>query len=79
MEGYGRNGWGFALEDIAAPVYIWHGDQDTLSPIQTVKRMADKLLNCQTRYLPDAANLLIDSPQLVEEAANVLCGGKWKD
>lgn len=59
--------WDIELCSIQQPVHLWHGELDSLSPIQNVKRMAGLLPNCQTRFLADAGHFLIDLPEVVDD------------
>jgi pimeloyl-ACP methyl ester carboxylesterase len=68
---YAKNGWGFSLAEISLPVFIWHGERDTLSPIHAVQRMAQELPNCHAHYLADAGHLLVDHPVVIEEVSNL--------
>ena len=56
--------WGFNWNDIASPVYIWHGEIDTMAPIGEVKKLASGLSNCETRFIPKAGHFLIDDEGL---------------
>lgn len=58
--------WGFAVEDIDVPVNIWHGEEDTLSPIEEVKLLAQKIPHCQTYYIPKAGHFLTENDELWE-------------
>lgn len=69
---HAKNGWGFQLDEIAVPVHLWHGEMDTLSPIQSVKRMAAEIPLCHATYLPESGHLLIDRPDVVQQAADAL-------
>lgn len=59
--------WGFSVEDIDVPVHIWHGEADTLSPIEEVKLLAQKLPHCETHYIPDAGHFLTENEELWEK------------
>ena len=59
--------WGFALSDIAAPVYLWHGEADTLAPKAMAEYLANEIPTCRARYVPDAGHLLTESATVAEE------------
>ena len=46
---------------------------------QAVKRLAEKVPKCQSKYLRDAGHLLIDYPHVVEAVTKVLSGGELND
>ena len=51
--------WGFRLEDIQMPVRIWHGDQDSSTPIGMARYMAQALPNCRATYLPGEGHFIV--------------------
>lgn len=49
--------WGFRLEDISIPVYLWHGEMDNMCPV-TMGRHVDKSIpNCQAKFFPQEGHL----------------------
>lgn len=44
--------WGFALEEIAMPVHLWHGEADATVPAAMGHDQADRLADCRARFLP---------------------------
>lgn len=50
--------WGFDCEDIQGPVEIWHGTEDTLSPLSGVKKLAKKIPHCHTNYIEGKGHFL---------------------
>jgi pimeloyl-ACP methyl ester carboxylesterase len=38
--------WGFDVRTIKVPVYLWHGGEDRIMPIEPARRMARALKNC---------------------------------
>jgi len=44
--------WRIALESVHIPVYLWHGEADRLAPPQGAHTIAQRLPNCQARFLP---------------------------
>ncbi|WP_234417376.1 MULTISPECIES: alpha/beta fold hydrolase [unclassified Lysinibacillus] len=58
--------WGFKLEEIKTPIKIWHGEDDTLSPINEVKVMAKKLLNTESHYIENGGHFLTENDELWE-------------
>lgn len=44
--------WGFSLADIAVPVAVWQGDQDTMVPFAHGRWLAEHLPTARTHLLP---------------------------
>lgn len=44
----------------------------TLSPVQNVKCMENRIPNCQATYLPDTGYLLLDKPDVVNGVCEVI-------
>ncbi len=44
--------WGFKLEDIRAPVQLWHGEADDLAPARLAHYLADRIPRCQATFYP---------------------------
>jgi pimeloyl-ACP methyl ester carboxylesterase len=45
--------WGFRLEDIAVPAYVWHGEQDSLVPPAAGHYLAQAIPNCRAVFFPE--------------------------
>jgi pimeloyl-ACP methyl ester carboxylesterase len=43
--------WGFAVEDVRVPVRLWHGKQDRAFAVCLAEEIANRLPNCQTRFI----------------------------
>ena len=52
-------GWGFAVEQIRRPVYIWHGDADTTVPIAHSEALAARLREPRLTVWPGEGHLAI--------------------
>lgn len=53
--------WGFELDDIEAPVQIWHGDLDRNIPISHAHRLADRISDATVHPCPGEGHwLLVD-------------------
>jgi pimeloyl-ACP methyl ester carboxylesterase len=65
MRGFAResiivsNAWGFRLEDITIPVYLWHGEEDLNVPLSAAWYMAEAIPNCRVTFLPGEGHWLI--------------------
>jgi pimeloyl-ACP methyl ester carboxylesterase len=56
--------WGYNFNEIVVPVFMWHGEKDTLMPIAPAKEFAKLLSNCESYFLPDAGHLLLESDEV---------------
>ncbi|MBN1978013.1 MAG: alpha/beta hydrolase [Anaerolineae bacterium] len=65
MRGFARDSvivsspWGFSPADIAAPVYLWHGEDDANVSLSAARHLAEAIPNCQARFLPGEGHWLI--------------------
>ncbi len=59
--------WGFAYEDISAPIQLWHGEMDDVISIDVGKRAAKRLPTCQATFLEDEGHysLLINQAEQI--------------
>lgn len=46
--------WGFHLQDIHIPVYLWHGELDNAAPI---KYMASAIPDCRAKFFPQDGHI----------------------
>jgi pimeloyl-ACP methyl ester carboxylesterase len=44
--------WGFRLEDIRMPVYLWHGEMDAMNSIDMGRRVAKSIPDCRSKFYP---------------------------
>ncbi len=51
--------WGFRLEDIRVPVYLWHGTDDNLATNAMARYVAGKIPGCTTTICENEAHLLL--------------------
>ena len=51
--------WGFQLEEIKAPVFLWHGTADDLTSVPIAKYMAGKIPNGKLTICEGEAHLLL--------------------
>ena len=56
--------WGFSLEEIAAEVHLWHGEQDNNVPISVGRYVAGLIPNCQATFLRDEGHLTLPRSHL---------------
>lgn len=51
--------WGFRLEEIKIPVYLWHGDDDRDAPLSMGSYVASKIPNCHATFCKGEGHLLL--------------------
>ncbi len=44
--------WGFAIDQIDTPVWLWHGEEDGASPIAMAHWLVARLPKCRAQFLP---------------------------
>ena len=52
------NPWGVPVEDIAIPVFLWHGEADANVSISAALALSRMIPNCQARFLPGKGHWL---------------------
>lgn len=45
--------WGFGLNDITTPVFLWQGEQDSVVPASMARFQEQALPRCEATYFPD--------------------------
>lgn len=50
--------WGFALEGIEAPVFLWHGETDRVSPVAMAHALAREIPKSQLQVIPDRGSAI---------------------
>lgn len=53
--------WSLNYEKIRAPIFLWHGESDTLTPVDPVKRFSEMLPNCQCQFIEGAGHFLLEN------------------
>jgi pimeloyl-ACP methyl ester carboxylesterase len=48
--------WGFAIEDVRVPVRLWHGKQDRAFSVHLAEELANRLPDCNARFIDDAGH-----------------------
>jgi pimeloyl-ACP methyl ester carboxylesterase len=48
--------WGFRLEDVNVPVRLWHGKQDRAFSFRVAQEVAERLPNCEARFIEGAGH-----------------------
>jgi len=49
--------WGFRLDEIHCPYFIWHGEDDRSMPMAMAQYLAKSIPLCKTNYLPGAGHM----------------------
>ncbi|MEM9293661.1 MAG: alpha/beta hydrolase [Acidobacteriota bacterium] len=66
--------WGFDLAEIHTPVYLWHGEADTLAPVTMGRALAQALPRCEADFIPDVGHLITEASEVVGQVEEVLSG-----
>jgi len=45
--------WGFTIEDVRAPVRLWHGTEDRAFAVGLAEEIANRFANCKARFVQD--------------------------
>lgn len=59
--------WGLEFSKTTVPVFLWHGESDTLVPIGPAKAFCRMIPGCESHLLPGAGHLLLESDQVRRE------------
>jgi pimeloyl-ACP methyl ester carboxylesterase len=69
-----RRPWGFRLEDIAVPAYVWQCEQDPTGTLSGAQYLARTIPGCRAVYFPEEEHWI--PPQYWEEILSTLVGGR---
>lgn len=64
--------WGFEIKEIRSPLKIWHGEKDTLSPINEVQKLAKHLPASDFTIVPEGGHFLTEKEELWEDMLSYL-------
>jgi len=56
--------WGVDYSRIKSPIFMWHGEADTLMPIHPAKTFAGMLHNCIFNSIEGAGHFLLESEEI---------------
>jgi len=56
--------WGVDFTQIKSPIFMWHGESDTLMPIHSAKIFAEILPNCKNYFIEGAGHFLLESEEI---------------
>lgn len=65
--------WGFDLRKITVPVYLWHGEEDTLVSMPMAQSLAATIPTCEARFVPGAGHLLTEHAGVMDEVRQIVC------
>ena len=68
-------GWGFDLREIAVPVYLWHGVEDTLVSMVMAQHLAGEIPGRTAHFVEGSGHLLTENPVVQGEIERVLLSG----
>ena len=57
------------------PVFLWHGEEDTLVSMAMARHLAQEIPRCKARFVEGAGHLLTEDPAVMEEVRTVLFEG----
>ena len=69
--GYYMKAWGFALEEIHLPVYLWHGEADRDAPVAMGRHTAAAIPGCQAVFMPGEGHFSL-ARNCMAEILNIL-------
>jgi pimeloyl-ACP methyl ester carboxylesterase len=49
--------WGFSLQAISMPIYLWQGEADTIVPPAQGRYLAQNIPNCQSEFYPNEGHI----------------------
>ncbi|WKK79935.1 alpha/beta fold hydrolase [Marivirga arenosa] len=56
--------WDFCIKDIKTKIELWHGMEDTLSPIQPLAQLGNELQNCTKHFIKGKGHYLTEDPEI---------------
>ena len=68
--------WGFRLEDVDLPVRLWHGKEDRAFSFRVAQEVAERLPNCQARYIDNAGHYSLPIRHMREILADLILQGR---
>jgi pimeloyl-ACP methyl ester carboxylesterase len=58
--------WGFRLEEIQVPTFLWHGEADVNAPVSMGRAIARAIPNCQATFVPGEGHLSLARKHMSE-------------
>ena len=56
--------WGFNVRDIEVPIVLWHGTEDTLSPIEPIIELSEEIQNCKRNLVEGKGHFITEYPEV---------------
>lgn len=50
--------WGLPFESISVPVFLWHGEEDSLASVAGAKMLAKVIPTCEAHFIPEKGHFL---------------------
>jgi pimeloyl-ACP methyl ester carboxylesterase len=64
--------WGFALEEISVPTFLWHGTADVHASPAMGRYLAQTIPSCQATFVPAAGHFLMFQPDFWRDMLSTL-------
>jgi len=58
--------WDIPIDKVGCPVYLWHGQEDTLSPLAGAKALNSWIPNSKLEVIPNAGHLIAEKEEVLE-------------
>ena len=73
--------WGFAVETVRVPVWLWHGKEDRAFSVHLAEQVAKRLPNCKARFVDGAGHYSLPIRHMREILKDLICNadGHWPD
>jgi pimeloyl-ACP methyl ester carboxylesterase len=68
------NNWNFSLESIRVPVFLWHGERDSLASATAATELARTIPTCEPHFVPEAGHFIARDPIIAQEILDRLLG-----
>lgn len=68
---YGRP-WGFSLQQIRTPTFLWHGEKDVVVPATMGRHLAKHIPNCHAQFFAEDGHFSLPFTRLREMLSSVL-------
>ncbi|MBN2434203.1 MAG: alpha/beta hydrolase [Spirochaetes bacterium] len=66
--------WNFDFTQLDMPVFLWHGEADTLMPAEPVRQLVKMIPGCDAAFIPEAGHLLLESEDVGKQILQKIIG-----
>ncbi len=66
--------WNLHIDKIKSPLFLWHGEADTLVPVGPAREFALQLKNCDSEIIAEAGHLLMDDDEIADKIIAKIVG-----